>query len=60
MAEDVEPGREAQRRREAVGELVEQRADVPLQFVGLAEVEQLERRDEGVRSLHRVAVDVGG
>ena len=57
VAEDVEPGGEVQRRRQAGGELVEQRADVALQLVALAQAEQLERRDERVGRLDGVAVD---
>ena len=60
VAEDLEPGREVQRRGEHAGELVEQRADVALQFLGLTETEQFERGDERVRGLDGVRGDVGG
>ena len=53
VAEDVEAGRQVQRRREAGGELVEQRAEIALQLLALPEPEQLERGDEGVGRLGR-------
>ena len=64
VAEDVEAGGEVQRRREAAGELVEQRADVALQLVALAQAEQLERGHERVgrprRRRRRRSTPVGG
>ena len=60
VAEDVEAGREVQRRRQAAGELVEQRAHVALQLLALAQVEQLERRHERVGGFDRVDADIGG
>ncbi len=56
VAEDVQPRGQVQRRREAGAEFVEQRADVALQLVALAQAEQLERGHERVGRLRRVAV----
>jgi hypothetical protein len=51
-AEDVEAGRQIERRSEARGELVEQLAHVALQLLRLTQVQQLERGDERVGDFH--------
>ncbi|PYQ80689.1 MAG: hypothetical protein DMG03_21915 [Acidobacteria bacterium] len=59
-AEDVEARGQIQRRRKARRKLVEQRADVALQFVALTQAKQFERRHECVGQFLRVRGDLGG
>ena len=49
QAEDLEPGRQVHRGRDAGGEVVDQRAEVALQLVAAPQAVQLERRDECIR-----------
>src|ERR1700676_2139626 len=60
MTEDVETCREVQRHRDAGGELIQQVAQIALELLLLAEPEQLESGEEGVRDFHRVSRDRGG